>query len=373
MHRLTYRNFGDHAALLLNHTVDVGSGRAGIRWYEVRDPLGAPTIYQQGTYAPNDSASRWMGSLAMDHTGNIALGYSVSSASIYPSIRYAGRLVDDPLGELAQGENSIVAGAGSQTDTLARWGDYSSMNLDPVDDCTFWYTQEYYPVTAPRNWHTRIASFRFPNCSTAASGVLRGAVRESVSNTLIPNSQIMISSSGGPVIPVNAPHGFYTLTLPANTYTLTASAYGYAPGVVDGVSVTANLTKTQDVLLNLSATYHCFGLRYRLSEHTLVCDADAGWRAVRSAAHDDFHRSCYWILQCHPGFRSILHADRFIAPARSASARPRRVERRSHREFFTDPHDRSLRRRHRLGAQPHDAAARDQCHSHHHTRLGSFH
>ena len=147
MHRLTYRNFGDHEPLLMNHTVDAGSGRAGIRWYEVRDPGGAPAIYQQGTYAPNDSASRWMGSLAMDHTGNIALGYSVSSSSIYPSIRYAGRLVDDPPGEMTQGEDSIVVGAGSQTDPAARWGDYSSMNLDPVDDCTFWYTQEYYPVT----------------------------------------------------------------------------------------------------------------------------------------------------------------------------------------------------------------------------------
>jgi hypothetical protein len=255
MHRLTYRNFGDHEALLLNHTVDAGNGRAGIRWYEVRDPLGAPTIYQQGTYAPADSASRWMGSLAMDHTGNIALGYSVSSVSLYPSIRYAGRLVDDPLGELAQGEGSIVAGAGSQTDPGARWGDYSSMNLDPVDDCTFWYTQEYYPATAPRDWHTRIASFRFPNCSTAASGVLRGAVRAAVSNTPISNSQIMISSSGGPVISLNAPFGLYTLTLPANTYTITAAAYGYTPGVIGGVNVTAHLTTTQDVSLNLGATY----------------------------------------------------------------------------------------------------------------------
>jgi hypothetical protein len=116
MHRLTYRNFGDHATLLLNHTVDAGGGRAGVRWYEVRDPGGTPTIYQQGTYAPNDSASRWMGSLALDHTGNIALGYSVSSLSIYPSIRYAGRLVDDPLDEMTQGEASIVVGGGTQQD-----------------------------------------------------------------------------------------------------------------------------------------------------------------------------------------------------------------------------------------------------------------
>ena len=255
MHRLTYRNFGDHDLLLMNHTVDAGSGRAGIRWYEVRDPNGAPTIYQQGTFAPDDSASRWMGSLAMDHTGNIALGYSVSSLSIYPSVRYAGRLVDDPPGEMTQGEDSIAVGAGSQTDPAARWGDYSSMNLDPIDDCTFWYTQEYYPATSARNWHTRIASFRFPNCSVGPSGVLRGTVRDAVSNNLITNARIIIASDDGPVIPVNAPYGLYTLTVPVNTYTLTASAYGYTPGIIGGVSVIENLTTTQDVVLNLGTTY----------------------------------------------------------------------------------------------------------------------
>ncbi len=270
MHRLTYRNFGDHEMLLLNHTVDAGSGRAGIRWYEVRDPGSAPTIYQQGTYAPNDSTSRWMGSLAMDHTGNLALGYSVASLSLYPSIRYAGRLVDDPPGELTQGEGSIVVGAGSQTDPAARWGDYSSMNLDPIDDCTFWYTQEYYPVTSARSWHTRIASFRFPNCSAGPNGVLRGAVRDAVSNNLIPNTRLVISADGQPVVPVNIPRGVYTITLPVNTYTLTASAYGYLPGVVVGVSVTENMTTTQDVPLNLGATYMVSGYVTGYTSNPLV-------------------------------------------------------------------------------------------------------
>jgi hypothetical protein len=255
MHRLTYRNFGDHDLLLMNHTVDAGSSRAGIRWYEVRNPRSAPVIYQQGTYAPNDSTSRWMGSLAMDHTGNIALGYSVSSLSVYPSIRYAGRLVDDPPGEMTQGEDSIVVGGGSQTDAAARWGDYSSMNLDPIDDCTFWYTQEYYPVTSARNWYTRIASFRFPNCSVGPRGGLQGAVRAATSTQPITNARILIAADNQPVIPANAQYGLYTLTVPVNTYTLTASAYGYTPGIVGGVSVIENLTTTQDVLLNLSATY----------------------------------------------------------------------------------------------------------------------
>ena len=166
MHRLAYRNFGDHAALVLNHTVDAGSGRAGIRWYEVRDPGGSPTLYQQGTYAPADTEHRWMGSLAMDHTGDIALGYSVSSSSVYPSIRYTGRLASDPLGQMAQGEASIIIGAGSQTSSF-RWGDYSMMSVDPLDDCTFWYTQEYYQTNSSSGWLTRISSFKFPSCSVA--------------------------------------------------------------------------------------------------------------------------------------------------------------------------------------------------------------
>jgi hypothetical protein len=165
MHRLAYRNFGDHAALVLNHTVDAGSGRAGIRWYEVRDPGGSPTLYQQGTHAPADTEHRWMGSLAMDHKGDIALGYSVSSSSVYPSIRYTGRLVGDPSGEMAQGEAVIITGTGSQTSGYARWGDYSMMSVDPLDDCTFWYTQEYIQTTGDRPWRTRIGSFKFPSCS----------------------------------------------------------------------------------------------------------------------------------------------------------------------------------------------------------------
>jgi len=167
MFRLTYRRLADHEALLVNHTVKVtgATGRAGIRWYEVRDPGGVPTIFQQGTYAPADSSFRWMGSMAMDKQGNIALGYSVSSSTIYPSIRYAGRLVGDPLGTLPQTEASIVVGTGAQTHSASRWGDYSDMTVDPVGGCIFWYTQEYIKTTGPAPWQTRIASFKFPGCS----------------------------------------------------------------------------------------------------------------------------------------------------------------------------------------------------------------
>ncbi len=163
MMQLQYRNFDTHESLWVNHTVASG-GVAGVRWYEVRDPGDSPSVYQQGTYQPVDGNYRWMGSLAVDKDGNMALGYSVSSTTLKPAIRYAGRLVDDPLGTLPQGEASIIEGSGVQLNGAGRWGDYSAMTVDPVDDCTFWYAQEYYAVDSARNWQTRIGSFRFPTC-----------------------------------------------------------------------------------------------------------------------------------------------------------------------------------------------------------------
>lgn len=162
MYRLQYRNFGTYETLVVNHTIDVGSDRAGIRWYELRKPTGgAWSIRQQGTHAPADSDHRWMGSVAMDGSGNMALGYSISSGSTYPSIRYTGRLATDSLGTMPQGEATLYNGSGSQTWT-GRWGDYSSMSVDPTDDCTFWYTQEY--IDSVGDWQTRIGSFKFPLC-----------------------------------------------------------------------------------------------------------------------------------------------------------------------------------------------------------------
>lgn len=164
MMQLQYRNFGTHESLWASHTVASG-GAAGVRWYELRGMSGTPAVYQQGTYQPADGAYRWMGSLAVDKDGNMAVGYSASSTSLKPAIRYAGRLVDDPLGTLPQGEASMIEGNGVQLNGSGRWGDYTAMSVDPVDDCTFWYTNEYYEVDSDRNWQTRIGSFRFPTCS----------------------------------------------------------------------------------------------------------------------------------------------------------------------------------------------------------------
>jgi Big-like domain-containing protein len=165
MHRLAYRNFGDHESWVVSHAADAAAGVEGIRWYELRDLATTATVYQQGTFGP-DAHTRWMGSAAMDQNGNIALGYSVSSASLYPSIRYAGRLASDPLGVLAQGEASAFEGIDFYLGF--RWGDYSAMTVDPVDDCTFWYTTEYSGSSRDSNdWRTRIVSFRFPGCGPA--------------------------------------------------------------------------------------------------------------------------------------------------------------------------------------------------------------
>src|SRR5882762_8777976 len=164
MFRLAYRNFGDHEALVGNYTVSSG-GVAGIRWFELRNVTSGPvTVFQQSTYQP-DTTWRWMGSVAMDGQGNLALGFSASSTAIHPQLRYAARLATDPVNTLGQGEAHLFDGAGSQSGTSNRWGDYSALVIDPVDDATFWYTNEYYSANGSFNWRTRIASFKLASAA----------------------------------------------------------------------------------------------------------------------------------------------------------------------------------------------------------------
>jgi hypothetical protein len=160
---------GGTQSILLNHTVKA-NGPAGVRWYEVRQPKsGSASVYQQGTYAPADSDTnplwRWMGSIAMDHSGDVAIGFSASGPNDYPSVRYTGRTPADPLGQMTQTEQVAYTGGGPQPLVEGRWGDYSDLSVDPADDCTFWYSQEYIGTDLVfGSWHTRIASFRFPGC-----------------------------------------------------------------------------------------------------------------------------------------------------------------------------------------------------------------
>jgi hypothetical protein len=160
MFRLAYRNFGDHESLVVNHTVK-GGPLAGVRWYEIRNP-SAPFVYQQSTLI-DPNVNYWLGSIAMDKTGNIALGFSVSSHRVFPSVYVAGRAPTDAAGAMF-GPLVLVNGSGVQFNSFKRWGDYSSMSVDPTDDCTLWYTQEYYAVTGSFNWATRIGSFKFDSC-----------------------------------------------------------------------------------------------------------------------------------------------------------------------------------------------------------------
>ena len=169
-YRLAYRNFGTYEALVTNQSVEALPGTSGVRWYEIRRTGGSYSLYQQGTYAPADGVHRWMGSIAQDRRGNTALGYSVvNGIDVFPGIRYTARLSGDPLGQMSLGEGTIINGTGVQLTTNSRWGDYTSMNVDPVDDCTFWYVNEYYTLegqgSSLAGWQTRVGSFILPGCT----------------------------------------------------------------------------------------------------------------------------------------------------------------------------------------------------------------
>jgi len=194
MWRLVYRNFGTHETLLGNFVTDIdGNDTGGIRWFELRKTGTNPwTLYQEGTHAPNDGKSRWMAGIAMDGDGNIALGYNVSSSTSFPSLAYAGRLATDPLGTLPQagtgGEYVIVEGSAANSSN--RYGDYSSMNVDPANDCGFWFTGEY---NAASSWSTRVASFTFDSCLCVALDAPTG-----VTATANGDNQIDVSWSAVP-------------------------------------------------------------------------------------------------------------------------------------------------------------------------------
>jgi uncharacterized membrane protein len=272
MYRLAYRNFGSHESLVVNHSVVAGSG-GGVRWYEIQNPSGTPIVAQQSTFAP-DSNYRWMGSVAMDQAGDLALGYSVSSSSVSPSVRFAGRVPTDPASTL-ESEVSIVSGTGSQSgNSLSRWGDYSAMQVDPVDDCTFWFTEEYMKTTGSFNWNTRIANFKFPGCgSTGTPDFSIGASPSSLTVTQGGNGTSTITvtslngfnaattlSASGLPSGVTATFSTNPVTPPANgsvnsTLTLTASSTattGTATVTITGIS--GSTTHTTTIALTVNAT-----------------------------------------------------------------------------------------------------------------------
>jgi subtilisin-like proprotein convertase family protein len=237
MFRLAYRNFGAFESVVGNYTVSANAV-AGIRWFELRNVTAGPeTVAQESTYQP-DTTWRWMGSAAMDTQGNLAIGFSASSATINPQIRYAGRLVTDPVNTLAQGEAHLFDGTGSQTLTGSRWGDYSDLTVDPVDDCTFWYTQEYYSTTAAFNWRTRIGSFKFPNCLAAGQGTAHFTVTDC--NTAAPVVGATVTVDGNAVGFTDAT-GTLDVALDPGTHPYSVTKpplYGTASGNVNIVAAT---------------------------------------------------------------------------------------------------------------------------------------
>jgi len=254
MYRLAYRNFGTHQSLVTNHTVTLGTNgsQTGIRWYELQNTGSGFGLYQQGTYAP-DSAYRWMGSIAMDKAGDMALGYSVSSSSMSPSIRYTGRVPTDALGTM-EGENDVLSAAGitpgSRTNNY-RWADYGSMAVDPTDDCTFWYTTEYMPANGG-NWSTRIASFSFPSCTQTSSLAVTEVGQGTVTST---DGTINCTSGSGTCSATYSNGTAVTLNATASTgWTFSAWSGACTGANPCNVVMNSNLTATATYLQNFTLT-----------------------------------------------------------------------------------------------------------------------
>jgi len=236
MHRLQYRNRGGGVeTLVLNHTVGApgstvfGTYRAAPRYYELRNTGSGYAVNEQATFAPADGVSRWMGSAAEDNQGNLAIGYSASSGAaggnVFPSIRYAGRLATDPPNGLFQGEATLIAGTGVQTSTGNRWGDYSALTVDPTDDCTFWYTQEYYTAAGQAasavGWQTRIGNFKFAQCTAPAMGTLSGTITYCEGGAPVAGAIVQLSDGHSGTTLAD---GTYSIKVSPGTYTVQVSA-----------------------------------------------------------------------------------------------------------------------------------------------------
>ena len=261
MHRLQYRNFGTHESLIASHTVNVGTGttlalhQAGVRYYELRKTGGgAYAVNEQATFSP-DTVNRWMPSAAMDRQGNIAVGYSVSNDSVFPGMRYAGRLAGDPPNGLPQGEAVLQAGNFVQTHTASRWGDYSSLNVDPVDDCTFWNTNEYYLDDQPNitaEWHTRIGAFKVnPACTAPQQGRLVVNVTNCDSMLPVRGASITVDNN---LYGSTIANGSFGSQLVPGTYTVKVSGTNYLPVTINNVVITnGNTTTINQCILGVAA------------------------------------------------------------------------------------------------------------------------
>jgi hypothetical protein len=258
-----YTNIGGVESLWDSHTVGASgtnSTQAAVRYYQVKVTGGTveSNATQAFTWSPDATVHRFMPSVAVDRAGNMALGYSASSASLNPAIRYAGRLAGDAANTISQTETSLIEGTGSQSGTCGpgtcvRWGDYSSMSLDP-DGCTFWMSNEYYAANG-LNWQTRIGAFKYPSCTTIASGTVQGTVTATTGGAPISGATV---SLGSRTTTTNG-SGVYSFSgIPAGTYPLlTAAAAGFTTGTTSSIIVTSGGTTTKDFSLATAPTSAC--------------------------------------------------------------------------------------------------------------------
>ncbi len=288
MYSAVYRKFTTHEAVYLSHVADYSSRRA-VRWYEVRIASGTPSVYQQGTYSP-DATHRWMSSINADKNGSIAIGYSASSSTMYPAIRYAARLSTDTLGTMGQGEQTLYAGTGSQT-SYTRWGDYSMLSIDPVDDETFWYTTEYYATTGT-NWQTRIGSFKVTTTvippSNLAEAVDYPTLTFTTSGTGAWASQTATTYYGGdaaqsPVITHSQSASMSTTISGFNTIKFywkvsSEASYDYLQFFVDGVKLDQVAGTVDWVQKSYTVTTGSHTLTWTyMKDGSVSSGSDAGW------------------------------------------------------------------------------------------------
>jgi len=254
MHRLAYRNNTVGGEMMVTSMTVAGGGKTGIWWGEFHKSGGAWSLHQDGVYSPADTTWRFMPSIAQDTNGNIMLGYSASSSTVYPSVWYVGRLATDPLGTMGD-EKVLATGSASKTSGYYRWGDYSMMSIDPVDDCTFWYTQEYVTTGGNFQFQTYIGSMKFPSCSSGPTGTVTGTVINASTSAPLAGAQVQVGSY---TTSTNG-SGVYTITVPVGTYDVTASKFGFGPETVTGVEVTDGGTTTQDFALTPVGSYFVDG------------------------------------------------------------------------------------------------------------------
>src|SRR5262249_44425618 len=267
MYPLIYQNRGGTESIYADQTViratDALTAPTAVRWYQFNmtgNTIPATPAQQQDWNNGADGLFRWMPSINVDRQGNVAIGYSTSSTTLNPEIRYAGRLAGDPINNMAQGEATLITSGGHQTSTLHRWGDYSTMFVDPTDSCTFWHVNEYYTATSSASWATRIGSFKFPGCAAptptatpTATAIATATPTATATATATPTATFTPTPTATATFaPTATATATFTPTVTA-TFTPTATAT-FTPTATATATATATDTPTPTATATATAT-----------------------------------------------------------------------------------------------------------------------